>query len=174
MIKICISGFTSTGKTTLGELLSKSLNIPHINASYKDVVGDGDALIDLQRKADKAFAQKFDREIISKAKGKDCVITTWLSPWLIKDATVRVWLSADKDERANRTAKRNGVTRAKAMKYLEEKDSTTMRNFKRDYGIDILEHSLFDIELNSSRMSIDEMAAIVSLIALSKDVRNKR
>ncbi len=174
MIKICISGFTSTGKTTLGESVSLRLGIPHINNSYKDIVGNGDALINLQRNVDKKFAQKFDSNVLKQAKKGDCVVTTWLSPWLVKDATVRIWLDSDMGERIKRTAKREKITKAMARSYIMEKDRTNMRNFKRDYGIDIMDHSIFDAVINSSRVSVDEITAIISIMALSKDKRNAR
>ena len=150
------------------------MGIPHINNSYKDIVGNGEALIKLQQNVDKKFAQKFDSNVIKQTKGRDCVVTTWLSPWLVKDATVRVWLNSDMDERITRTAKRDKVSKAAARSYLEEKDRTNIRNFKRDYGIDITDHSIFDITVNSSRMSVDEITAIISIMALSKDKSKAR
>ena len=51
----------------------------------------------------------------------------------------------------------------------EEKDRQNMKGFKEVQGIDINDHSAFDIELNTEKMSLKEMVAVISMMALSKE-----
>ncbi len=75
-MKICISGFASSGKTTLGEALSKELNIRHIKNSYKSIVKNDDRKIvgfldDLTKKHDKQVALDFDSNIVKMSNEGD-------------------------------------------------------------------------------------------------------
>lgn len=177
-MKICIGGLGSSGKTSIGEMLSKELNIEHISESYKKSAnGDEDLLSmlkKLQKDKDTEYAKKFDNEIIKKAEGKDCVITTWLSPWLVKDATLRIWIEADIEERARRRAKLNGMNYADALKFIEVYDKTNAEYFKGLYGIDIHDHSIFDASLNNGKLTQKQIIEVIALLALEKDGKRFR
>ena len=120
---------------------------------------------------DKKFANAFDRRIQNEAKG-NCVVTTWLGAWMIKDATIRVWLNASLEERAKRRSKINGLEMEKEMRLLKQYDQLTHDHFKQVYGIDINNHDIFDIELNSEKLTISEMVKIIT--ALAKARQQKR
>ena len=78
MIRICLAGLSGSGKTTLGEMLAKELNIEHIQKSYKDVTKDERDLLHMQKVVTKTYEKDFDKQVISMARGKNCVISTWL------------------------------------------------------------------------------------------------
>jgi CMP/dCMP kinase len=175
MIKICISGLTGSGKNTISDLLAKELNIPHIykqmTKTYANIGKDPKlkATKDISALTLKGVAEDFDSEIVKMTEGKDCVVSTWLGPWMVKDATLRVWLTASKEERANRTFKREKKGKAEALKYLEEKDNITIKNFKKEYNIDITDHSIFEMVLNTERLNPQEIVSIISVALLSKE-----
>lgn len=173
MIKICISGLASSGKTTLGEILAERLNISHIKESYKNSTnGDEDIislLKELTAKNDKKFAEVFDNKIRALADQGNCVVTTWLGPWIIKDATVRVWLNASVEERARRRAKKNNTEYASTLGFIRDYDRLTINHFKNVYGIDVTERGIFDLELNTEKLNINEIVEIISIIALSRE-----
>ncbi len=174
MIKICISGLTGSGKNTLADTLAEELKIVHIKkemTSAYAAMGKGkrDKVAEAKALTGFALARKFDEEITQLAAGKNCVVSTWLGPWFIKDATVRVWLDASPEERAKRYSRREGITQEAALKHIEEKDSITIANVKKGYGIDIMDYSIFDMRLNSERLSNDERTSVVAMVALSRE-----
>ncbi|MDE1833487.1 MAG: cytidylate kinase family protein [Candidatus Micrarchaeota archaeon] len=177
MIRICISGMTASGKTSLGHMLAKELNIMHITKHTLDAYHktmeqakkDGGGHIKIVETADQRFAKKFDDEIVEMAGKNNCVVTTWLGPWLVKDATLRVWLNAPIDERAARRAKELGIAKEEARKLIEEKDRLTINAFKEIQKIDVHDHSEFEMELNTHRLSQKEMVAVISMMALNKE-----
>ncbi len=65
-MKICISGLTGTGKTTLGDELAKELGIEHIKPTYKSKVASDDELLRFLKNASKAYIKEFDDDIINK------------------------------------------------------------------------------------------------------------
>ncbi len=170
MIKVCISGRACSGKTTLGNALAEALNIEHIGNTYKAHVKSNKELAKFTLNASKKFTNDFDKEIARKAAKTNCVVTTRLGPWMVKNATVRVWLNASDAERARRFAKREGVTARIAKASLTKIDGAVYRKFKKVYGIDVEnDHDVFDMELCSERMSTKEMVSMVSLLAMERD-----
>lgn len=178
-MKICISGMTASGKTALGHMLAKELNVEHITkftlesfhkATDEAKRNKGSEMDVVQATLDKKVARKFDDELVELGKTKkDFVVTIWLGPWLIKDATLRVWLYAPIEERAARRARDEKITVKKAMEMIEEKDRQNIRLFKEIQGVDITDHSDFDMELNTSKLSLGQMVSLISMLALSKE-----
>ncbi len=170
-MKVAISGYGSSGKSTVGAELAKALHVKHIDNSYKSTVANDAELIakmqKLIKEKDKSFAQKFDRKVMKMAAG-DCVVTTWLGPWLIKGLTARVWINASIEERARRRSKLNGVPYEKELALLKKYDKLTHDHFKQVYGIDVYDHSIFDLELNSEKLSVKEMVTVISSLVRAR------
>ena len=169
-MKICISGLTASGKSTLAEELSKALGIKHVHKSYNEYVDSYSKLADFTASADAKFANSFDAEIKKLANG-NCVVSTWLSPWIIDDATLRVWLNASESVRSERRAAQHTEVGCDTAT-IERIDKAAINQAKRIYGIDMFDHRIFDIEINTEKMSIMECASAISIIALERDRKN--
>ncbi|MCL4380812.1 cytidylate kinase family protein [Candidatus Marsarchaeota archaeon] len=168
MIKICISGLSSSGKTTIGNMISEKLGLLHVNHSYKHYAKSNDELLDILKKSNEKFVKNFDAGIVEAAKKGDCVITTWLGPWLVKDATIRIWLEAGINERAKRYAENNNIAPKTAEEFLRTKDLLTIAEFKTVYNIDIMEHSFFDLCINTEKVGTDDIVDIIEMLAKNK------
>lgn len=178
-MKICLGGFASAGKTTLGEALSRELNIRHIHSSYKGMVSNDDNAVlgllnDLVAKRDRKVAKGFDADIVNESNKRDCVVSTWIGAWMIKDATVRIWLDASQEARAKRRAGINRMSAKDALKFIKDYDAANIRYFKDVYKIDITDHSMFDMALNTERMNINEMVSAISLLSAQRDIKRFR
>lgn len=177
MLRICISGLSSSGKTSLGELISKELKIVHVTKkmleTYRQVKEaiktESGGTLEMIQTADKRYAKAFDREVLEIAENNDCVVTTWLGAWLIKDPAIRIWLSAGFDERARRYANDHKTTMEVAKDYIKRKDEMTVNAFKEVYDIDIKNHSFFDMMINTERTGINEAASLITMLAIGKD-----
>ncbi|MGC8567697.1 MAG: AAA family ATPase [Candidatus Micrarchaeia archaeon] len=175
MIKICLSGLSGSGKTAIGEEIAHSMHIAHITkastSTYKKFVQDKEYLEHTSKVAETAdakYANDFDREIEEMSNKSDCVISTWLSPWIISNPTVRVWLNASLEARAERRASTLGISKEKAMKIVEEKDRIAKAAFMDVYKIDVMDHSIFDIEINTEKVSIKESAKVIEALVKSR------
>ena len=178
MIGICISGYTSSGKSALGSAIASKLGIKHINMSYKSAVGNDDTrliglLERLVSERDTAYAKEFDRKVESETRDSNFVATTRLSPWLIRNATVRVWLDCGLQERARRRA---ALTKNKdidsEIDTVSKIDGLTAEHFMKVYGIDIKDRSIFDIVINTEKMTLKEETEQVLLLSIGRDKDN--
>ncbi|MEM3422639.1 MAG: cytidylate kinase family protein [Candidatus Bilamarchaeaceae archaeon] len=158
---IAVWGFTGSGKNTLGELLAKSLGYPVISPTFKDIAAkEGISLMEFQKKAelDHNIDKKFDellKEQVAATKG-NCVVTTWLGPWMVK-ADLRIKINVPLDVRAARVAKRDNISLEEARKHVEERDRQNIERYRKVYGIDITDDSIFDLQLDGEKNSPEEL-----------------
>jgi cytidylate kinase len=160
---ICIGGYTGSGKDTIADLVANKLNFKRIKFSFKNVAKELNIpLMEYQKYAEKDLTidKKFDERIIKEAKGK-CVISTWLSPWIVKNAILRVFLEASEEERAKRIAKRDKMTFKKALEHIKERDMHNRGRYLALYGIDIYDKSIFDLIINTEKLTPKQSAEIV-------------
>ncbi|MGC9005839.1 MAG: (d)CMP kinase, partial [Candidatus Micrarchaeia archaeon] len=117
---ITISGFAGAGKTTLGKLLAKKLRYRFIAPTFKDLAKkEGISLMEFHRRAEKNpnIDRKFDNYIKKEARKGNCVIATWLAPWMVKNS-LKIWVFAPLEARARRLAKRDGMSISAAKMHI--------------------------------------------------------
>jgi cytidylate kinase len=170
---ITISGLTGTGKSTLGDSIAERLKIKHITRSHKAVSGAKE-VVEFAKNASVSYEKEFDKETVLAAKGQDCVVTAWLAPWLIEDATVRVWLYADLAARIKRKAEEMKISAAEAEKYINEKDNFNLIRFKEIYSIDLEDRHNFDMLINTSRLTVEQCTELIIFLSLEKDKKRFR
>lgn len=159
---IAISGLTGCGKNTLGELLAKKLGYKLVCPTFKDLAErEGVSLMEFQERAkeDPDIDKKFDEMLKEEAQG-DCVVTTWLGPWIV-DADLRIRLDAPLETRAERIAERDGMKPEDALKHVKERDEGNRERYKRIYNIDIYDESVYDVSLDSGKYKPEELLEMV-------------
>jgi len=174
---ICISGLAGSGKNTVGEIVAKKLNLAEVKLSFKDEAEKENVdLMKVQREAtrDEKYDRELDREIVRRAKRGNCVVMTWLGPWIVKNAGLRVWLNVSERERAKRVAKRDGMGLKRALEHIRKRDENNRRRYKRYYGIDITDHSIFDLEINSDVFNPQQIAGIIIKAAEAKRAAGRK
>jgi len=169
MLRICISGLTASGKTTLGEMLAKELNIRHISASYKTMIKNYSDMAGFITRSDAKFTKKFDSMILKEASKTNCVVTAHLAPWLMKNATLRVKVEASLGERARRRAKELKISKERAKRLINGIDASVSKMAKRIYGIDRNDNSVFDLILNTEKLSHKECVSLIAMLALERE-----
>lgn len=172
---IAISGYSGCGKNTVGHLTAKKLGLREVEFSFKDEAEARHmSLVDFQKLAtgDASIDKAMDERIVREAKNGDCVLMTWLGPWLV-DATLRVWLNAALEDRARRVAQRDGMQYAEALAHVKWRDGNNRRRYRKYYGIDIGNHEAFDLVINSSRFTPQQSADIIALAASTIPAQEK-
>ncbi len=173
---ICIAGLTGCGKNTVGNLVAKTLGLRVVNPSFKTIAArENISLMEFHKKAESSHSidRQFDAALLQETEAGDCVVTTWLSPWIVKNADLRVWLYAPQEARAARVAKRDGMALQEALAHINERDSINRKRYIEVYGIDIFDHSAFDLSINTGKSSPEESAGII-ISAAKKMGANKK
>lgn len=161
---ICIGGLVGSGKDTVADLVAKKLGFNRVKLSFKDAAKKmGISLMEYHAYVEKDLTidREFDKMVVKEARKIDSVISTWLGAWLIPEAKLRVWLDASPRVRAERIAKRDEMSLRQAMKHVHERDNHNRGRYLALYGIDILDHSIFDMEINSEKFTPEQIADIV-------------
>ncbi len=160
-MRIAISGLTGVGKTTVSEIVAKKLNVAHITFSMKVMAEKMNiSLIELQEiaKKDHNIDKKFDEIQLKEIEEvKDFVTSTWLGPWLAKP-DFSVWLKTDDSIRFVRICEREKISLEKAKKYVLKKDEQNFERYMNIYQIDIKDHSMFDLILDTTELTPEQVA----------------
>ena len=163
-----ISGLHGTGKSTYAKRVAKAFGLRHISAGefFRQIaVERGLSLSELSREAekndtiDRLLDERTEREI---KKGR-VVLDTLLAGWMSGgDVILRIYLSAPFETRIKRIASRDGVTYAEAERTTNFRENIERRRFKKLYGIDIDDLSIYDLVLNTGLMPIEFNIEIVT------------
>ncbi|MFP3950334.1 MAG: (d)CMP kinase [Candidatus Micrarchaeia archaeon] len=159
---IAVSGLSGSGKNTFGKALAETLGYRVVCPTFKDLAEKaGVSLLEFQKMAGEnpEIDRKFDEHLKKEAAKGNCVVTTWLGPWMV-DADFRIWINASEKVRASRLAKREGISEEEAKEHIKKRDSDNRERYLELYGIDIMDHSGFDLEISSEKYRPPEMVEI--------------
>ena len=165
---ICISGLSGSGKNSVGEEVAKLLSLRVVNPTFKTIAAKQKmSLMEFHRKAEKEHSidKQFDAHLVSEARKGNCVVTTWLGPWMVKDADIRVWLYAPREVRARRVAGRDAMTPEQALTHINDRDESNHHRYNEVYKINIYDHSGFELVLNTEKFKPSESAQIIAAAA---------
>lgn len=168
---IAISGLSGSGKNAVGELAARKLGLRVVSFTFKSKAKEsGVSLMEFQKKAnaDRKIDIDFDRLIAKEASKGNCVVTTWLGPWVVKDADVRVWLRVPREVRAKRVAKRDNMSVKEALRHIDLRDNDNRKRYRKLYDIDIDNHEDFDIEIKADTLLPAQLVNIVAVAAREK------
>jgi cytidylate kinase len=94
-------------------------------------------------------------------------------PWLLKNG-FKVWLEASPRKRAERVAKRDGISVKEALEALRSKEEKTKAIYKRLYGFSLGEDfTPFHLILDTENLTAEEVFQVLSMV-LDKVVFGKR
>jgi cytidylate kinase len=170
---IAVSGLAGSGKNTLGGVLAEQLRYRLVCPTFKDLAAkEGVSLMEFQKRAEKDpdIDRKFDALLKDEAGKGNCVVTTWLGPWMV-NPNVRVWVFAPDEVRAERLAKRDKITMKEARLHIAERDDANRARYLKLYGVDIYDQSGFDVCVNSGLYTPEELAGIVMKLIETKKKR---
>ena len=151
-IVVCISGLAATGKSTLAKRLAESLNLRYVSGGeglkmlavemgYRSggrewwETEEGMRFLE-ERLRNPEFDKLVDRKLIEFAKAGSVIIDSWVLPWLYRGG-FNIWLKARTEVRAERMAKRSGISVEEARKLLEKRDAESIELYRRLYGVEV-------------------------------------
>ena len=139
-MRIAVSSKSGCGNTTVSTLLSEKLGYPIINFTFRQMAEErGVDFWTFCRMAEDDY--NIDRELDSRQVGmamekENCILASRLAVWMLKDADLKVYLTASPETRAKRIQKREGGSLEQRMQETAGRDARDSARYRIVYGID--------------------------------------
>ena len=139
-MRIAISSKSGCGNTTVSTLLSEKLGYPMVNFTFRQMAQErGVDFWTFCRMAEDDYDidRELDRRQVEMAmEQKDCILASRLAIWMLKEADLKVYLTATAETRAKRVYTREGGSLKERYKETVRRDENDTNRYKTIYGID--------------------------------------
>jgi cytidylate kinase len=165
---ITVSGPAGVGKSTTAAALADALDHEHVSGGdiFRSLADErGLTPLELNRVAeeDDQVDRDLDRRLRSIAYNREAVVLeSRLAGWMAGDyADLRVWLDAPFEVRVRRIADREDKSVEEAREETRARAESEALRYRQYYDIDIGDTSIYDLILNTARLSADGVVATV-------------
>ena len=168
--RIAISGKSGCGNSTVTGLLSKRLQIKMINYTFHNIAEDqGIEFRELCRMAeeDPKWDYFVDENQVKLAMEDSSVLGSRLAIWMLKEADLKVFLTASPETRAARIQHREGGTFEERAVETSDRDRRDNARYKKLYDIDNDDYAFADLIINTDRLNQYHVADIIEAAALA-------
>ena len=139
-MRIAISSKSGCGNTTVSTLLSEKLGYPMVNFTFRQMAQErGVDFWTFCRMAEDDYDidRELDRRQVEMAmEQKDCILASRLAIWMLKEADLKVYLTATAETRAKRVYTRESGSLEERYKETVRRDENDTNRYKTIYGID--------------------------------------
>lgn len=168
-IIVTVDGPSGSGKGTLAEEIADRLGVKCFSAGdvFRSIAEDrGMTHVELAEKADKEVDLEVDRRTLQRALKSSCVVEGRLPSWVLGDySDLKIFLTADEEERARRVAGRENIDRETALKEeIRQRDKENNRRYEDYYGIDTSKTDIYDVIFDNTDLSLKEQNELVDKI----------
>jgi cytidylate kinase len=179
-LTICICGMAGSGKSTLAKKIAEKYRLRYYSGGdvlkalafeegYKSArTGwwerrEGRRFLK-KRAEDPEFDKAVDEKFLELATQGNAVLDSWTMPWILKKG-FKVWLEASPEKRAERIARRDGISVKEALKALRIKEKKTKDIYKKLYGFSLGEDfKPFHLILDTEYLGIEEVYEVLQQV----------
>lgn len=170
-MRIAISGHSGCGNTTATRNVGNALNLKIINFTFRDLAQElGKSFEEIHQEAMHNLVYDYltDMTLIRTAiKNPQVVVGTRLAAWLL-NADLRIWLHAPLETRAARINKREserGASYEETLYKTLKRDAENKKRYLMLYGLDIEDHTDFDITINTHQLTAEQVSGLITTAA---------
>ncbi len=166
-MRIAISSRSGCGNTTVTRLLAGKLGYTMINFTFRQMAEErGVDFWEFCRMAEEDYSidRELDRRQVEMAMAeKDCVLGSRLAIWMLRDADLKVYLTASAETRARRILRREGGTFEERYRQTVARDSNDSARYMKIYGIDnTTAEEVADIVIATDERTPEEIVEIIA------------
>jgi predicted cytidylate kinase len=182
-MRITISGPPGSGKTTACRLVAERLHL--------EVVISGDIFRQLAKESlmslsdfgsmcecDPDVDRRLDQRMVEIARSRDDVLLEGrLTAYMLTRHGIpafRVYMGADLDVRSARVAEREGGSPTQRKREIVEREECEARRYLTYYDIDINDRNIYDLVIDTTNKTPEQVADIICNAAVKHNGRNAR
>lgn len=163
-MRVLLSGLSGTGSTTAAKRIAADLGLDYIYGGqiFRNLaVERGISLEELAESLehDQETEREIDRRLIAAGMADNVLIESRTVGWLFPPeiASVRIWLLCDLPERLRRVQGREHHPRS--AENLLRREASDNRRYRELYGIREDDYSPFDLVIDTTTLSVDEVVS---------------
>lgn len=162
---ITISGFPGSGTTTIAKKLAEKLDLKHANIGemFRELAEKHK--MDLQNfeeycEDNPEIDVELDKKQDEMLKKGNIIMEGRLSGWIAhlkKIPAFKIWLDCNENERIRRLIEREGGEIFDKKEEMKKRIEIEKRRYKKFYGIDLEDKSIYDLVIDTSKLTPDEI-----------------
>ena len=161
-----MAGPHGSGRSTQARLIAEAFDLRYVSAGMvfrERAEGLGLSLEEMSRKAaeDRDFDNYLDARTKEESRRGGVVIDATLSGWMAENPDLRIYLSCPLEERVRRIAEREGRDMEEVDKETRFREENELRRFRKLYGVDLEDLSVYDLVVNTGLFEADGVARIL-------------
>ncbi|MDC7126515.1 MAG: AAA family ATPase [Spirochaetales bacterium] len=167
-LKIAISGKSGCGNSSVTSLVAEKLGFEMINFTFRQLAEEkGMDFKEICEKSmtDFSYDRELDKRQVEMASGGNTVLGSRLAIWMLKDADLKVYLTASSEERASRIFKREGGSFDDILAFTKKRDKNDSKRYSTIYNIDNNDYNFADLVICTDRLDQFQVADIIKAAA---------
>ena len=163
-MRIAVSGKSGCGNTTVSRIVAETLGYTLINYTFRTMaeeLGIPFKEVCALAELDDSYDMQLDERQVALASIEDCVLGSRLAIWMLKEADIKVYLTASTDARARRIHQREDGDFALRLQETLDRDIHDSARYRRIYGIDNDDYSFADLVIDTESHDQYQVAAII-------------
>ncbi len=165
---LAISGQSGCGNSTVSRIVADRLDLKHINYTFRSIAKeDGLSFQAVCERAELSDDDdlRVDRTQVDMAGKGSSVLGSRLAIWMLKEADLKIYLTASLEVRARRILQREGSTLSQKTAETQARDERDHCRYKKLYDIDNTDYSNADLVINTNRFNVDQVVSIIETAA---------
>jgi cytidylate kinase len=164
---ITVGGLHGTGKSSLANAIAKKFNLRRMSAGviFRQLAKERNlTLEEFSRVAagDEDIDRLIDDKLREEAEKGNAVIDGQLAAWMAGDnADLKILLIASVENRIRRITERDGTDFEYARRETITREGSEKARYLEYYGVDVSDHSVYDLIINTNKYDLEEVIAIV-------------
>ena len=165
-MRIAISSKSGCGNTTVSTLLAKTLDCKLINFTFRQLSQEKNiefwTLIEMAKTNFDLDRELDSRQVEMAMSEENCVLGSRLAIWMLKDADLKVYLTASDITRAERVFKREGGSLEERFNETVKRDQTDSMRYMEIYQIDNTKpEEVADLIIDTDDKNPEEIVALI-------------